>query len=288
MKPQEVSPQDYHSKLKCNRADIFAEDSWLSKSVLWELKKASLYQWRFAPATFAGSAAATWGSLLDCLITTPDEFDDISVISPYDSFRTKEAKEWKAEQSEAGRLVIDEAMRDNLHKAAERMQKQPHAGEIIENSDKQVMLLSELNGVKFKGLVDLAPRDRPYLADIKTTGAWGASEMAASVGKFGYHVQAAVYLAMWNRLNPDGQRKRFRIVWQQNFAPFECTVTELPATDIAAGEEFASYLINKLVRAAKKNWWPNIHGDQVAMLGAAPWAIAEADEIMTGGMTAPK
>lgn len=283
----EVSPRDYHTRLTCNREDIFAVDSWLSKSVLWELKNASLYQWRFSPATFKGSAAADWGTMLDCLVTTPDEIDSIVAIHEFPNFRTKEAKEWRDEQVENGLIVMREEEMDDVRKAAERMMANRDAAEIIGRSGKQVVLLSQLEGVNFKGLVDLAPVDRPYLADIKTTGKWSHREFEKTIGNLGYHVQAAVYLALWNKVYPDDKRDRFRLIWQQSFAPYEVTVTELPAVDLTCGEEFAGHLLSRLIVAAKRNWWPNLHGDKVVMCGAPAYSHFEMEEIMEGPMDAP-
>jgi len=88
----EISPRDYHSKLTCNRANIHAADSFLSKSVLWELDSRSLWKWRYHPRKMEPTAAMQWGSLVDCLATTPELLSESIAISPYDSYRTKEAR----------------------------------------------------------------------------------------------------------------------------------------------------------------------------------------------------
>lgn len=81
----EISPRDYHSKLTCNRANIHAADSFLSKSVLWELYKGSLWRWRFHPREKKQTAAMKWGSLVDCIATTPELVDSEYIILPADA-----------------------------------------------------------------------------------------------------------------------------------------------------------------------------------------------------------
>lgn len=282
MKQIEVSPRDYHTRLKLDRADIFSEDSWLSKSALWELKSSSLYRWRFAPKVVKPSDAINWGTLIDCLITTPDELEEVLAIHTYDSFRTKEAREFKQEALDAGLIPITEEKLGVARGAAEKIMANRAAAKIIESSKKQVVLLSELRGIKFKGLVDLAPENELYLADLKTTADLSKIGIEKRIADLGYHVQAAIYLKLWNNLYPDDPRKEFRHIWQSSTEPYEVAVTDLHIAEISAGEEYSAYLLGKLIKAAKKDKWPNIFNDKIAIIGRPQYAMyqeeAEMDE----------
>ena len=88
----EVAPAEYHRKLTCKRENISRPDSWLSKSELWELKSGSLYKWRFHSKPQAVTAAMQWGTLIDCLTTTPELAETELAISEFDDFRTKAAR----------------------------------------------------------------------------------------------------------------------------------------------------------------------------------------------------
>lgn len=284
----EVSPLDYHSQLKVNRGNIFAKDSYLSKSVLWELDSCSLYRWRYAPKTFEGSAAADWGTLLDCLVTAPEEIDQITARHSFPSFRTKEAREFRDAAKAAGKILVDVDYQVELTKAAMKIKANRLAAEIIEKSKTQVLLSGKFKEVQFKGLVDLAPEGEPYLADIKTTGDFSLEGFSKKVGSLGYHVQAALYLKMWNQMFPDDQRNRFRHIWQSQAAPYEVAVTELGTMDINDGEEYCSFLLRKLIKAAKTNQWPNICDDKVAMISLPAFAKFSQEEKMDGIYEAPK
>ena len=69
----QINPSDYHSLLTLDRSNIFSKDSWLSKSAVWELFQSSLYRWRYHPKQYS-TGAMRWGSLVDCLVTSPEDF----------------------------------------------------------------------------------------------------------------------------------------------------------------------------------------------------------------------
>lgn len=290
--PLEISPADYHSRLQVNRADIFDSDSYLSKSVLWELKKSSLWRWRNAPSTFKGSAAADWGSVVDCLTTTPDEIDDLVALSPYDSFRTNESKEWRAEQVAAGKIVMSGKQMREAETAAERLRDHHIAAGLVQNSRKQVVLLNKVKladypEVNLKALVDLAPMTGPYLVDIKTTNTLTPRALSNKIADMGYGAQAGLYLKLWNLCHPDDQRDRFAFIWQCSEPPYEVCVSELPAADINAGEEWIAHQIERLASATVSNEWTDPLEDKIAVIGRPEWAGFQDEEEYDGVIAAP-
>jgi len=283
-----MTPQEYHQTLLCNRENILADDSYLSKSVLWQLKSNSLYRWRFAPRTFTGSAAADWGSMVDAELTEPGGCESIVAISPFDSFRSKDAREWKEEQASAGLVVVKQSDVDQVKIAANKIRLDRNATDLLNCSEGQVILTSRIRDVGVKCMIDLVPEDRPYLVDIKTTGDFSPSGISKKIAQFGYHAQAAWYLKIWNNENPDDQRSRFRFIWQSSESPYEVAVTELPAMDIAAGEDWCANALEKLTYATENNRWPNILGDKVAVIGRPGWADSQDEEEMAGFTEAPQ
>lgn len=283
----EVSPRDYHERLTLNRENIFDENSWLSKSKLWELKKSSLNRWRYAPSVFTGSAAADWGTVIDCLITTPEEIDTVIALHDYPDFRTKEARAFKADATASGRVLMTKGEYRAATNAAEKLYEDRESGDIIRNSKKQVVLLNQLLGVNFKGLVDIAPENAPYLADLKTTSNFSIREISKTIDNFGYHVQAALYLKLWNLCFPDDQRHRFRFIWQQSVAPYEVAVTELPGIDISEGEEWAANQIERLKNATETGYWPGITEGKCVMVGRPTYAAIQDEEDLDGLINAP-
>ena len=253
----EISPRDYHAKLKCNRANIHAADSYLSKSVLWELDSRSLWKWRYHPPKKEPTAAMQWGSLIDCLTTTPELLETEVAVSSFDSYRTKEARQWRDEQLAAKRIIATCEDIEAAKAAAKMLTETCKASaDIFAKSKSQVIIAGRVLDVKCKGLVDLAPEGEDYLADLKTVSNFSAEGFSKAVANFGYHVQAGMYLNLWNAMFPNDQRERFKFVWQESEAPFETCVTELSPPDIEAGWLYASTLIQRLIDATASDTWP--------------------------------
>ena len=283
----EVSPIDYHANLGLDRSNIFSPDSFLSKSRLWELNSCSLYRWRFAPKEFNATAAMSWGSMVDCFLLTPEEVDRTIVFSPYADYRTNAAKEFKREVEASGRVIMKADEVETVKTAVDKIKSDRIAGPIIEASKSQAVLLNEIMGVQFKGLVDIAPDSGDCLYDLKTTSDFSIRGFSKSIAVFGYHVQAALYLKLWNLCNPDDKRDRFRIIWQDSSSPYEVAVTELPTADIEAGGTWAAHQLDRLIEATNRNKWPNILDDKIAVIGRPSWAGYQDEEDLDGITVAP-
>ena len=228
----------------------------------------------------------TWGSLVDCLVTSPEDFDNQFAVSEFDNFRTDVAKEWKAEALESGKNIITDDLLSEAKKAVSVLtEKHKFSASIIEKSQKQVVLLNKIKhpsvdkSVNVKALLDLAPEGADYLVDLKTTNDFTPSGFEKAIANFGYHVQAAHYLNSWNALNPNDQRSRFLIVWQDSKAPYEVAVTELPQVDISDGNDLFNFLLGKILRAAGKNYFP-MKFEKPILLGRAGYSVfSEGQEI---------
>ncbi len=288
----QINPSDYHSLLTLDRGDIFSKDSWLSKSAVWELFQSSLYRWRYHPKKYS-TGAMRWGSLVDCLVTSPEDFDSQFTMSEFDSYRTKEAREWKAQEEERGVSIIKTEDLANARKAAEILTSkfQPSA-EIIERSASQVVMLNRVmtphsdKPVGLKALADFVPEGTDYLADLKTTADFTATGFAKTIGKFGYHAQAAHYLQMHNLQNPDDQRDRFLIIWQQSSAPYEVAVTEIPKVDIMDGQMIFDHLLGRIIKAAESDYWAPLF-PKPALLGRASFSVYDEEAEMEGHTGSP-
>jgi len=271
-----LAPSEYHTLLKCNRANIFAEDSYLSKSVIWELASSSLYKWRHYKPTFKASPAMVWGSLVDCLATTPERAAVDIVVSPYDSYRSKDAQAWKAEQEAAGKIITDNDTLAEAQAAVKMLTETCKASaDIFARSGTQKVLAGKVLGVKVKGLCDLAPDGVDYLADLKTTTAFSIEGFSKQVASFNYHAQAGLYLGLWNAMNPNDQRHRWRFVWQDSSPPYEACVTELAPIDIEAGWTETTALIQRLIDATQNDHWPTAYADQQIITTRPTWASRE-------------
>lgn len=224
------------------------------------------------------TAAMQWGSLVDCLATTPELLSESIAISPYDSYRTKEARDWRDAQL-AAKLILATKEDVELAKQAAKMLTETckASADIFAKSKSQVIIAGRVLDVKCKGLVDLAPEGEDFLADLKTINDFSAEGFAKAVSNFGYHVQAGMYLNLWNAMFPNDQRTRFKFVWQESEAPFETCVTELSPPDIEAGWLYTSTLIKRLIEATASDKWPMAFEGQNITTTRPTWASIQEE-----------
>lgn len=277
----ECSPPDYHQKLKCNRENVLDPDSYLSKSVLWELDSSSLYKWRYYTKPRETTAAMRWGSLIDCLTTTPElEGSDIA-LSPYDNFRTKDAQAWKSMQEAEKKIIVTAEDMEEARAAVKMLTETCKASaDIFAKSKSQVIVAGNVLGVKVKGLIDLAPEGENFLADLKTTSSFSLEGFAKQTATFGYWCQAGLYRELWNAMHPNDVRERFKIVWQDSAPPYEACVMEMSPADIDAGWAYMSVLIQRVLDATAANHWPMAFEDE-KIISRPTWAAMQAEEKMS-------
>jgi hypothetical protein len=286
MIPLEVSPLEYHSRLKLDRSNIFSPDSYMSKSRLWELNESTLWRWRNAPEEKETTTSMTWGSLVDCMLLTPELTASSVIINPFADFRSKAAQDLKKSATAKGQIVVSVEDMRLAETAVAAVLGHPVAGPVVRNAKKQVVLLGKIKDVQCKALLDLVP-DGPCLYDLKTTRDLTPRGISKAIHSFAYHIQAAWYLRLWNLCFPDQPKDRWRFIWQSNTAPFEVAVTELPAHDIESGKEWAGYQLDRLIAATKANKWPGFGDDKVTMIGRPAYASIQDEEDLDGLVAAP-
>lgn len=238
------------------------------------------------------SASLTWGSLVDCLAFTPDQFahefrfkSDNPFKSKNGAILSKDAKQWQADRQEAGVRFISEEDHQKATLAVENLHGELASGEILEGADYQVALVhTPDHGVPVKALLDAVPAHLDHadsLADLKTTAAnlYNDSDLARQIGKFKYHVQAALYLHIYNKI-ADDYRTRWQIIWQSSTYPFEVRVTELDEDYLSKGRAFIRYYLPRFIRALQANRFESPFRNKSSYLAMHPSAFYAEEEEM--------
>jgi hypothetical protein len=99
----------------------------------------------------------TLGSLVHALCFTPDALETEYAVSPFDSFRTNEAKTWKADMELAGRKVITQDQHEEATDIADCVMNTDLLFRFGER-DYEVQVEAEMLGVTVKGMIDIAPK----------------------------------------------------------------------------------------------------------------------------------
>lgn len=117
------------------------------------------------------------------------------VVSPYDSFRTKEAKDWRDSQPD-NMIVITEEKAEKFNRIIDRLVDHPFISRLLDNPCMTEMVREkQINGHNIKGILDLVSSDN----DSKTIIDWKfvSSQVFDSFEKKAlyenYDLQAAVY-----------------------------------------------------------------------------------------------
>ena len=187
------------------------------------------------------SASKDFGNLLDTLVLTPELFDTRYAVEPLEYQPEKGDKkpwhngagvceEWKRDQLTAGRIITSETDIAEAKKAVQRISSDEILSAFIFASDRQVLVEGEWKDeasglvLPVRCLIDLVPRlDTEFsesLGDLKSTRSAAIRKFQNDVFQFGYHIQAAFDLDIFNAATNEG-RMAWGFVVQENFAPFE-------------------------------------------------------------------
>ncbi len=249
-------------------------------------------------------ADAEWGSLIDCLALTPDQFATRFAITPenYPCEATKKdprtekpwnwtanyCKTWRDERPSLTCITPEEAQRAEA--AVHKLRADPDVRMLIECSKKQVMVQAEYRDkatgivVPVRILIDLLPdKSHPKFgkseADLKTTGQAGLRVWGRHVCDYDLHTQGALYLDVYTAAT-DEDRCEFRHVIQENFEPFDVSKRILSSEFLDIGRLKYQTALRDYCLSIKTGYWPNY--DDRAREKIEGWSITGPDPYMYG------
>ena len=246
--------------------DINQTDTWETAKGK-AVSKSLILDFMDDPGTWKAStkkettAAMGFGSLVDCLLLEPDKFPTRYELSRFDSFRTKEAQQWRNEMASAGIEVMTADKISAAQEAISAVNNHPSASALLTESRNQVAFrYMTKHGLASKGLIDIIPTDEDTLVDLKTC-AQSALDSPRSlqqhIHKFGYHVQAGAYLDGFNEASGE-ERTRFKFIFVTSTPPYRCAVVELPLPAILLGSQQYQSGIRKFADCLQTDTWPSM------------------------------
>lgn len=272
----QIQPRDYFS-VGINAEDLSA--SVLSKSMLWRFHK-NAWRWRECPEVKT-TAAMLHGSLVDCLLLTPGRFPHEYAATPetYSAPESKKkdapivekpwnwnagpCKEWKAEMEGKGIEVLKYGELETAMQAVERLKAHRDVAAMLAGAATQTAVVGELphkaGPVLVKGLLDIVPDKGGEfgnaLVDLKTTGQMESPrELGTTIARMGYHVQAALYLDLWNAVTGDN-REEFWFVFQLAAEPYEVCVAQLEPDAVMVGRKLYLDAVDHWKRCVATGEW---------------------------------
>ena len=243
--------------------------SAISKSTLWKFAKNPAKWHKTRYEKFKPTREMTWGSLVDCQILQQHEIYNSFILSPYRDFKTKDAQIWRdAQVSE----IVKQSDIDESVIAAELVKNHHFAGALLDGADTQVSCVIPINsGGLGKCRLDIVPQGEfaDSLVDLKTTNS--LDKMPSTIADFGYHVQAAWYLDLYNLCTGE-KRERWKFIFQESSAPYEIAVVELDPADIAIGRAWYLTALEQWNHSVETGHYPSPWDDEVKIIGLPYWA----------------
>lgn len=195
------------------------------------------------------SDALTFGSMYDCMLFTPEEFEkrfyvlddqkkceEIGGKAPK---MTNKYKDWVKEfKQEAESKNLEMVGKDDVTKASEMIDRLKVSG-VMENyliGDYQYEFNREIDGVPVRGFLDCLNKD--YISDHKTTRSLSAFRY--SVKDYGYDIQAYIYTKVLGK-------DKFYWVAQEKAYPFAIGVYEASEETLQRGEEKFNKAVERII-----------------------------------------
>ena len=136
---------------------------------------------------------------------------DVVSLPEGESFRSKDNQKWRADQLEAGNIIVSyndmqllKRMKEGIEQTS-LMPEYPDYMEIIKQGTKEQCIewKDRQTGLTLKAKPDLIPAGTDYLVDLKTAQKADAESFAKEVINYGYHIQTVFYRAAVAACKPD-------------------------------------------------------------------------------------
>lgn len=156
---------------------------------------------------------------------------DVVSLPEGGSFRSKDNQKWRADQLEAGNIIVSyndmqllKRMKEGIEQTS-LMPEYPDYMEIIEQGTKEQCIewKDRQTGLMLKAKPDLIPAGTDYLVDLKTAQKADAESFAKEVINYGYHIQTVFYRAAVAACKPDAFDRGSKAPSTMQFWVFEKT-----------------------------------------------------------------
>lgn len=193
---------------------------------------------------------------------------EIFIVSPYADFRSKEARDWKAEQLDAGKTIITKDQYEAIAQIVDNIENHPMSKKLLkgENVKHEIEMYATADGVKLRGKADAIAitGDSMVLTDIKTTAQF--DEWKYKSMRRHYDLQAATYSligAASQNINPSLVNFYFCVV--ETVAPFRVQYHHASLEFLDNGERKLARCLKEIKEFGNKE--PNFLVEDVNELG---------------------
>ncbi|MGI9500379.1 MAG: PD-(D/E)XK nuclease-like domain-containing protein [Geminicoccaceae bacterium] len=203
---------------------------------------------------------------------------DEYAVSPYDEYRTKDAKAWRDEQLEAGLVPIKRKEFDIAQQMAETLHEQLGHHEIGNVFDRpgraEVATIWQDGGVWCRALNDWLPEDVTAIYDLKSSESASTDAFQRVAFAHGYHLQAHWYArGVAAVTGQDALQIPFRFVVQESSPPHFVNVIEMSGEALFMAEEQIQKALRIWKQCTKSGKWPG-YGHKVREIDPPGYMIS--------------
>ena len=253
----------------------------------------------------------TWGSMVDMLWLTPDDWDNYYIRLPAQAPKRPSAAQLKArdkgtasesslvaisfwenwERQALGKTTYDSTLMEKVRKSVNMLNMHPQAQYIYEHSDKQIVLQGDIPGNclqegKAKCMIDLLPRDgelwtedgtslelNECVVDLKTSHNVSEHGMRTAIHTFEYFMKMAWYLRMLQAAG-ETQRDKAILIFQNSKHPRDVHVRIIDPEDLEAGAVLAQQRLDHLCQLNPENIYP-LFDNEFKVISRESWMKKE-------------
>ncbi|MDB5584844.1 MAG: hypothetical protein JWR80_10020 [Bradyrhizobium sp.] len=226
------------------------------------------------------TSSLTMGRAAHHLLLGEDDFNTLYIVRPdkWDSWRTNDAKAWKAAQEAEGRTVLLSTQLDVIRGMARSLAAHPliDAGILNGAIEQTIVWRCKDTGVWLKARPDAIPNDAGDFADLKTTTSVQTADLARTIAEYGYHQQAALIAAGWHAIAKK-DIESFSFVFIESKPPYCTRIVTLKDDDLARGERQNFVAIKTFAACMASGEWPGPGGADAEYLALPTWAQTRID-----------
>lgn len=184
--------------------------------------------------------------------------DHLVVEVPFDSYRTKAAREARDEAYNAGLIPVNESEVETilapLQKIRDSVMTHPIAGELLQDGQPEVSIFWEQEGVACKGRLDYWREHAGMVLDLKLLRSAQPESVRKQISDLGYYIQRTHYLNGIEALT--GFRPDWYFITVGKEPPYSVSVHRMAAETEDAANMRINYALSRYKQATETNHWP--------------------------------
>ena len=242
----------------------------LSKSMMSKILKSPAHYKAALEEHQEPTKSMQMGTAIHTAVLEPQLYSQVVAVIPPDiDGRTKDGKAWKEQHK--SRIHLTHAEDIDVQGVANSVRRHPfwdiiHLPHRIEAS---VFAQDEETGIALKARPDLWVLEPAILVDVKTTDDATPEGFSRTVGSFGYHIQAAHYMAMTGA-------ESFIFVAVERKAPYADAIYKLDSEWVQAGANLRRKAISTLHECHALDSWP-AYPTAVQTLSCPKWVLNKSE-----------